>query len=105
MDAWEKDLISEDSFVEVWGAYVRDGGDLFLFEDVKSQPINHVWTVTDCGSEIPNHWIAAPGFHVVNALGYVMTRKPWDEKTADAFYFFDDLDPPDDSDSDRPGSA
>jgi hypothetical protein len=94
MEDREQDLISEDSFIEVWGAYVRSTGDLFFFEDVKNQPLDHVWTVTNTGGGTPDHWIAAPGFHVVNALGYVMTRMPWNDTTSDAYYFYDDFDSP-----------
>ena len=101
MVPWEQDLISEEAFIEVWGAHVRENGDLFFFDDVKNQPVNHVWTVTDSGGEDPDHWIAAPGFHVVNVLGYVMTRAPWDDKTSDAFYIFDDFESPPDAEHER----
>ena len=92
MEEWEEWLISEDAFVETWGAYVRSDGNMLSFDDVRGQPLNHVWTITNsCGGR-PDHWIASPGFHVVNVLGYVMTRKPWGDKTPDAFFSFDDFD-------------
>lgn len=96
MDISVPELISEWDFSVNWGVYTRDNGDLFSFRDAQNRPINHVWTVMDSGGEHPDHWIAAPGFHVVNALGYVLTRRPWDDKTPDACYFFDDLDDPTD---------
>lgn len=92
MANWEQDLISEDSFFGIWGATVNETGDLFTFEEVKNQSVNFVWTVTESGGGEPDHWIAAPGFHVVNVLGYVLTQRPWDNTTPDAFYFFDDFD-------------
>lgn len=92
MNDREDELISEDDFIKIWGAYVRESGDLFFFQDVKDEPVNLVWTITNsCGGR-PDHWIASPGFHIVNVIGYVMTRKPWTSGTPDAFYIFDDFD-------------
>lgn len=88
---WESALISEDDFFGQWGAYVKESGDMFFFADVADQPLNHVWSVTDSGGGSPDHWIASPGFHVVNVLGYVMTRKSWAGDTPDAFYSYDDF--------------
>jgi hypothetical protein len=99
MENWERDLISETEFTDTWGAHVKESGDLFFLEDVKNLPIQHVWTVCDSGGGTPDHWIAAPGFHAVNVLGYVLTRKPWNDDTQDAFYVFDDFEQPDDSDA------
>lgn len=93
MDNWEATLISEAEFVDAWGATTKTTGDLYRFEEVRNQPSNQVWTVTDCGGEEPNHWIASPGFHIVNVIGYVITTRPWMDDTPDAFYFFDDIDP------------
>lgn len=92
MKAWENDLISKDDFFDVWGAYVKETGDMFFFDDVRSKPLNNVWTVTDSSGDNPDHWIASPGFRVVNVLGYVMTHKPWSNETPNAFYSFDDFD-------------
>ena len=92
MASWEQGLISEDSFFGIWGATVKETGDLFTFEDVRDQSVNLVWTVTEFCEGDPDHWIAAPGFHVVNVLGYVLTQRPWDDNTPDAFYCFDDFD-------------
>lgn len=92
MEPWEHELISESDFTQIWGAYNRRDGNLFFFEDVRDQPINRVWSVTDSGGSKPDHWIASPGFHVVNVLGYVMTTEPWSKETPDAFYIYDDFD-------------
>ena len=92
MSNWETGLVSEDDFFKTWGAHVRSDGNMFSFIDVKEQPINQVWSITDSGGDRPDHWIASPGFHVVNVLGYVMTKKPWNDDTPDAFYSFDDFD-------------
>lgn len=96
MRDWESQLISEADFFSVWGAYAKQGSDMFFFDDVRDKPLNHVWTVTDSGGGKPDHWIASPGFRIVNVLGYVMTRKPWSGETPDAFYSFDDFDWEDD---------
>ncbi len=87
----DQDLISEREFEDVWGVYVKPSGDLFQFDDVRDQPPEHVWTIVDSGDDTDGNWYAVAGFHVVNKLGYVMTRKPWSESTPDAIYFLDDF--------------
>lgn len=87
----DDDLISEREFDEVWGAHLKPSGDLFAFEDARDQSPNHVWTVVDSGDDSDGNWYALPGFHVVNKLGYVMTREAWSDSTPDAIYFLDDF--------------
>ncbi len=87
----DQDLISERDFENVWGVYLTPSGDLFQFDEVREQPENCVWTVVDSGDDTDGNWYALPGFHVVNKLGYVMTRKPWSDPTPDAIYFLDDF--------------
>lgn len=55
-------------------------------------PASHIWTVVDTDDDSDGNWYAQPGFHIVNKLGYVMTRKPWVDSTPDAIYFLDDFD-------------
>jgi hypothetical protein len=86
-----ENCISERDFEDVWGVYVKSSGDLFEFADVQGEPPRHVWTVVDSGDDSDGNWYAQPGFHVVNKLGYVMTRRPWSDSTPDAIYFFDDF--------------
>lgn len=85
------DEISEAEFHERWGVQISVSGDLLRFEDVRLQPLHHVWTVVDSGDNSDGNWYAIPGFHVVNNLGYVLTAKPWDFDTPQAIYFLDDL--------------
>lgn len=87
----DQHLISEREFEDVWGVYLKPSGDLFQFDDVRDQSPQHVWTVVDSGDDAADNWYAEPGFHVVNKLGYVMTRKPWSESTPGAIYFLDDF--------------
>jgi len=87
----EQQLIPEHEFDDSWGAYVSPSGNLFTFEEIRDQPHNHVWTVVESGDDSDGNWYAQPGFHVVNNLGYVMTRKPWTDATPDAVYFLDDF--------------
>ena len=90
--------ISEREFENVWGVYLKPSGDLFQFDDIRNQPLEHVWTIVDSGDDSDGNWYAQPGFYVVNKLGYVMTRKPWSDSTPDAIYFLDDFEhEPDDS--------
>jgi len=88
----DENCISERDFEDIWGVYLKPSGDLFEFADVQHQPPNHVWTIVDSGDDSDGNWYALPGFHVVNKLGYVMTRRPWSDSTPDAIYFLDDLD-------------
>ena len=83
--------ISEREFENVWGVYLKPSGDLFQFDDIRNQPLDHVWTVVDSGDDSDGNWYAQPGFHVVNKLGYVMTRRPWSDSKPDAVYFLDDF--------------
>ena len=83
--------ISEREFEDVWGVYLKPSGDLFQFDDVRNQPLEHVWTIVNSGDDSDGNWYAQPGFHVVNRLGYVMTRKPWSDSTPYAIYFLDDF--------------
>ena len=53
MVEWEKLLIPEDAFLETWGAYVRRDGNMLAFDDVRGQPLNHVWTITNSGGGRP----------------------------------------------------
>lgn len=87
----QDELISEDDFKDVWGVYLKPSGDLFQYDDVRDQSQEHVWTIIESGDDADGNWYAVPGFHIVNKLGYVMTRKPWSGTTPDAIYFLDDF--------------
>ncbi len=76
----------------------KASGVMFEFEDVKDQPLNHVWTIIESGSDEDGNWYAPPGFHIVNRMGYVMTKKPWTDELRDAIYFLDDFDHEEDDD-------
>lgn len=80
------DHISEDEFWDDWGVVQKSSGVMFEFEDVKDQPINHVWTVVESGDDSIGNWYASPGFHIVNRMGYVMTKKSWIDSQRDAIY-------------------
>ena len=84
------DLISEQEFARDWQPYLKPSGDLFEFVDVRAAPTHHVWTIVDSGDDADGNWYACPGYHIVNKLGYVMTKKAWVDETRDAIYFLDD---------------
>lgn len=92
MDNWEDNLISEDDFFEEWGAFIRADGNMYSYNEIKDQPINNVWSISNSGGGRPDHWIAAPGIHFVNVIGFVLTKRPWTDYTLDAFFSFDDFD-------------
>lgn len=68
------ELISELEFDEVWCPVLRPSGDLLQFADVRDEPVQHVWTIVESGDDADGSWYAAPGFHIVNNIGYVMTK-------------------------------
>lgn len=90
------DYISERAFTEDWMAHAKPSGDLFFFDEISAFPLEHVWTVlADEGvhedeTEDASNWYASPGVHLVNALGYVVTEKPWQTDTSDAIWFLAD---------------
>lgn len=86
------ELISEQEFEDDWRPSLMPSGDLFQFADVCDKPIRHVWTIVDSGDDADGNWYACSGFHVVNQLGYVVTKKAWSSDTPDAIYFLDDFD-------------
>jgi hypothetical protein len=88
----DTDFISENEFWDEWEVIQKASGDLFEFSDVKDQPLNHVWTILESGDGDDGNWYASPGFHIVNRIGYVMTKRPWTNELRDAIYFLDDFD-------------
>lgn len=99
--------ISENEFWEHWGVMQKADGELFDYEDVKDLSLNHVWTILESGTDHNNNWYASPGFHYVNRLAYVLTKKPWVDELRDAIYFLDDMARDDDDcgkDQDKKGT-
>ncbi len=98
MNINEYDYISERDFDKIWGAHAKVNGDLYSYDEAKSFPIEHVWTVSEdedldeSSFNLGNHWFASPGIYVINALGYVITERPWREGAQDAIWFLDDDD-------------
>ena len=79
--------ISEDEFWDGWGVIQTADNGMFDYDDVKDKPLEHVWTIVDTGAYEDENWYAMPGFHIVNKLGYIMTRRAWTADTSDAIYF------------------
>jgi hypothetical protein len=85
------DYISEDEFWDEWKVKKKLSGELFEYADVKDQPINNVWTILESSMGNNDNWYASPGFHYVNRLGYVLTRRPWIDECQEAIYFLDSM--------------
>jgi hypothetical protein len=81
------EYISEDEFRDGWGVIQKADNGMFDYDDVKDQTLEHVWTIVDTGAYEDENWYAMPGFHIVNKLGYIMTRRAWTADTQDAIYF------------------
>jgi hypothetical protein len=96
MNINEHDLISEQDFVESWGAHGKPNGELYFYGEVISLPIEHVWTVSegedldDDGFNVDGNWYASPGISRINATGYLRTDRPWVDGTPDAVWYLDD---------------
>lgn len=92
------DFISEQDFIEYWGAHAKPSGDLYFYHEVISLPVETVWTVSegedidDDGHNLDGNWYAAPGIYCINALGYLITDRPWVDGTPDAIWYLDDDD-------------
>ncbi len=92
------DYISERDFDEVWRAHAKSNGDLYFYDEIKSVPIEYVWTVSEgqeldeAGFNLDNNWYASPGIFVVGVLGYLITKKPWENGTPDAIWYLDEDD-------------
>jgi len=80
----------------VWGAHAKSNGDLYLYEEVASIPPENVWTVSEgeeldeSGFNVDGSWYASPGVCFANALGYLITEKPWTAVTPYAIWYLDD---------------
>lgn len=79
--------ISEDELWEKWGVILKADGAMFDHDDVKDHPLEHVWTIVDTCVYEDENWYAMPGFHIVNKLGYIMTKRAWTADTPDAIYY------------------
>lgn len=69
--------LTEDEFWDLY--YPIDASPeevMWEYEETKQYPITQVWTIvpSEDNSEIE---IALPGYHIVNRVGYIVTRKPW----------------------------
>lgn len=55
--------------------FLPDGRDL---EFVREHPVDRIWTFIVSDESRTPIWLIADGFHWVNAMGYLVTRKPYD---------------------------
>jgi len=55
--------------------FLPQGRDL---EYVRQQPHERVWSFVVCDDGRKPVWLIAAGFHVVNLMGYLVTRKAFD---------------------------
>lgn len=65
---WERYIPLETPGQEGNGNYLRE------YDAVKDLDIHYVWTVVE-GDD--GTWVIDSGFHVVNKLGYLVTKNPW----------------------------
>lgn len=85
-----KDTITEDDFESKYRP--RDapsGGNTWSHAEVRDQSLEHVWTVVD-GDD--GDLYALAGFHVVNAVSYVVTEVPWPHECSDAVWAHFEID-------------
>jgi len=97
MKIGEHDYISEQEFADFWGAHAKPSGDLYFYDEVKTLPREIVWTVSEGedldedGFNLDGNWYASPGISAINALGYLIAKRPWADGTRDAiWYLYDD---------------
>lgn len=79
--------LSEDEFYAEFKPQTQESGDLFDFNQVQPRDHRLVWTIVETGDCENENWYACPGFHVVNAMGYVVSDTPWTDDIVLAVYF------------------
>jgi hypothetical protein len=57
----------------------------WTYEDAIKYPPNQVWTIIE-GDEDSSLY-AAPGIHVVNRLGFMVTKYPWTDPDVDYYWY------------------
>ena len=75
MPSHEFESLTEDEFEERYDTIMsRDGSGIWEFDQIKSRPTERVWSVVEVDGDL----YAIPGWHVVNVIGYCLTRRPWE---------------------------
>jgi hypothetical protein len=93
-------ILTETEFHDRFAPMKLDSGDLLDFRHVNDLPAENVWTIVEAEDDTGrNHWMALPGFHIVNKLGYVTSMTPWTDETLVAYYFEDDLEADEDDEN------
>ena len=95
-DAAEHEFITIDdtTFYALFEPVPGEYDDQWEWDDVRDLPTEHVWTVV----EAEDNLIAAPGFHVVNRLYYMVTEHPWPTDAIDVLLHTFESDDEDDDD-------
>lgn len=83
---------SEEAFEAFEPIEPPNGEALWDHKDTLGYDLHQVWTVVDDGGET-ECWYAEPGYHIVNVMGYMVTRKPWSDEALTFYWYFDDRDP------------
>lgn len=83
----------------------KSGTTSYEYDEVKDKDVRHVWTLVESDEDETAY--ALPGFHVVNAIGYAVTEKPWPHDNIEAVYMgpledSDELDETEECDEDSP---
>ncbi len=74
--------MSEEEF-EKFGPHLAPDGNYWEHDQVKDEPLHTVWSIIEGENDA---LYASPGFHVVNVLGYLLTKKPWTDSRKDAVW-------------------
>lgn len=76
--------ISEDDFEARFCTLEDENGSaLREFDAVKNTDEKHVWTIVTAAND---KLYAEAGFHIVNKIGYIVTREPWTDPLALAIW-------------------
>lgn len=79
-------MLTRDTFDETFQPRESPSGEpLWTHAETLSQPRRYVWTVVT-GDDNRSEY-ASPGYHIVNAVGYVVTTQPWVDDTLDAVWY------------------
>ena len=75
----EHQIISEDKFIDIY-----DPSDVIEHKETLKIPLENVWTLID-GDD--GNIYAVAGYHIVNKIDYVITKKEWKTGDETAMWF------------------
>lgn len=90
-------LISEDDFMNDYSPVQLEREGEFMVETFrdamrlaerqKRGDVHNVWAIIESGDHDDESLYAAPGFHHVNVMGFIVTEKKWETGLEEGIWF------------------